>query len=341
MKKHNLEKEPFPTLVNKLMKDLNCSFKQRIPFCLPQKDNNNQNVIKDDKIVYTPNIKLSSYFNQIQKESNIQAPPLRLEPGIKHSDFLAINKDAAYLPRICLSAKNTLVNLCKQNNIDENIINLVFDDFMFDKNGNIRENYEKKIYNWLTTHEVKKIDCRKDNENNNNHDKSIFVESRHHDREQIHFSPTPNSNPQNIILTLPLNSKLNAKSILNTFIEHLQNTRCDDKKLMLALDKEAKKIKDLPNKELINIHSTILHNGNFSIENQSTPGFIDHFYISPTQPQNEEKSSKSEDTHIVALTDTTSKILNKTGKKELTTKEKETLRAEQFKALKTLREKEK
>ena len=332
MKEEKLEKSPFPILINTLVDKLTLTTKNKtsVPFFIKDKN------LKKETI-YIPNSTLTGFYRRALRELEPLSRPLSLKPGIKYRDFLEVDKDPSYLPRICDATRKTLINLCKQYDIDESIVHITFNDFIFDKKGNIKEGYEKTLFNWLTTHNLRDEKGSLKDEKNEYYG-PLFVKSKHHDKEQINFSEAPNSDPKNLILTLPLNSKAKLKIIFDNLIDFVKHSRPDDKELINALNKEKEKTQKLADKTVTDIHDDILHGGNLEITPQKDSEMTDHFYLTPAQPK-KQKKTKEQDTQVVAIIDTGNQIYDKSGKNPLSVSEKIILTANHTHAIRQLRDK--
>lgn len=327
MKKYNLEKEPFPVLSNKLIKEITRTSpnKTHVYFHVTKRDQNNKKVYKDHVKQYMANTTLTNFYRTILREQGELSKYKEIEPAIKYRE----KKDDLYLTRICLAAKESLIKLCKQHNVDENIINLAFSDIIFDDKGNVKKDFDKDLYVWLTKRELKDEKLKESG--------GIFIASRHHDRKQVNFSPDPNKDPKNIILTLHLNTDVKPKAILRNIINYLKNVKHEDEKLFKALTIEEEKLKQSTTEAPIDIHGQILHDNVCLVENHYEQGaLIDHYFLSPRKLK---KTKTNPDTDVVALISADTQIHDQTGQKELTPKEKAILKAQQIKALKILREK--
>ena len=314
MKEKHLENQPFPVLVNSFIQEKGQN--GTIPF------------FKYDKKLkeHTSNITLSSYYCQASDKIRNYPKPRILKPGIKHQKDQRLLEQETLLENICINAKQVLINLCTENNISPDIIHIAFGIYTHDSNGQYNPSGYKNLYKWLTEHNMKNGKGYETNPNGEYYG-PIFVTSRHHDREQINFSTSANTAENNMILTLPMNTKASVKLILNNIINRIELMTFDSK-MIEALKEERAKINSLQTTEKrVDVHRDILHGANIELSLKDDDD-INYYYLTPKKPGEKSKpksktpKGKKQDEHIVAIIDARTPIYDESGNQALTLTER-------------------
>ena len=314
MQEKGLKDEPFPVLINSFINEKN------------PKSNTMYFYQKNHKNEYSTNPMLVAYYCHALEKNYPHKWPLHLRQGIKHQKNQKVYEQDNLIENICLNAKQVLVNLCKDNNISPDIIHIAFGSYLFGTPKQDETEGYKQIYRWLTEYKMKDREGHEKNHNNESYG-TIFVTSRHHDREQINFSTSANTAENNMILTLPINPKASVKLILNNIINRIKSKfeikEPVDQELLDALERERAKLKTLQTTEKrVDVHKDILHGANIELVEQNSED-INYYYLTPKKPEEKGKpKSKSakgktknqkQDEHIIAIIDARTPIYDKSG----------------------------
>ncbi len=312
MLENNLENKPFPVLVNSFINARNPN--QNSLYFYKHNHHTNE---------YTSNMSIVGYYCRAIEKIRNYPKPRHLRHGIKHQKEQKIYEQDNLIENICLNAKQVLINLCEENNISPDIIHIAFGLYTSDSKGNFDQSGYKYIYNWLTQSNMKNSQGYETN-SKGEHYGPIFVTSRHHDREQINFSTSANTAENNIILTLPINTKASVKLILNNIINRIESKLKIKEKseaLLNGLAIERQNINKLDtNEKRVDVHRDILHGVNIELSVNGDED-INYYYLTPKKPSEKTtaKSSKRktknqpQDEHIIAIVDARTPIYDISG----------------------------